>query len=212
MKPNVLCVTGGMGAGKSLALELLNDWGWPIYPADDRAKWLVAQSVEMQTKLVDAFGSDALDAHGQPNGAVLSSLAFANQDAWNTLNGIIHPSVQQDFAQWLTEEPQCRALWVARESALLFEVDASPACTVVLLITASEETRKKRIASRQPERSAADLYRRMAFQWSDERKIAQLRASDLQLTNDGTVTDFTNELSDKILSLTCGSRNIHLSK
>jgi dephospho-CoA kinase len=94
-------------------------------------------------------------------------------------------------------------LWVARESALLFEVDASPACTVVLLITASEETRKKRIAARQPERSAADLYRRMSFQWSDERKIAQLRAFDLHLTNDGTVADFTNELADKILSLTC---------
>ncbi len=105
MKPNVLCVTGGMGSGKSLALELLKDRGWPVYPADVRAKQLVAQSVELQTKLMDAFGSDALDAHGQPNGAVLSTRAFASQDAWNTLNEIIHPSVHKDFVQWLTEEP-----------------------------------------------------------------------------------------------------------
>ena len=201
MKPNVLCVTGGMGSGKSLALELLKDRGWPVYPADVRAKQLVAQSVELQTKLVDAFGSDALDAHGQPNGAVLSSRAFASQDAWNTLNGIIHPSVQQDFAQWLTEEPQCHALWVARESALLFEVDATRACTLVLLITASEETRKQRIAARQPERNAEELYRRMSFQWTDERKIAQLRAGDWHLTNDGTFADFTKDLAEKIRSL-----------
>ena len=201
MKPNVLCVTGGMGSGKSLALELLKGRGWPVYPADVRAKKLVAQSVELQTKLVDAFGSDALDAHGEPNGAVLSTRAFASQDAWNTLNGIIHPSVQQDFAQWLTEEPQRHALWVARESALLFEVGATRACTLVLLITASEETRKHRIAARQPERNAEELYRRMSFQWSDERKIAQLRAGDWHVINDGTVADFTKDLADKIRSL-----------
>jgi dephospho-CoA kinase len=201
MKPNVLCVTGGMGSGKSLALELLKDRGWPVYPADVRAKQLVAQSVELQTKLVDAFGSDALDAHGQPNGAVLSTRAFASQDAWNTLNEIIHPSVHKDFVQWLTEEPQCNASWVARESALLFEVGATRACTLVLLITASEETRKQRIAARQPERNAEELYRRMSFQWSDERKIAQLRAGDWHVTNDGTVADFTKDLAEKIRSL-----------
>ena len=201
MKPNVLCVTGGMGSGKSLTLRLLKDLGWPVYPADDRAKWLVAHSDEMQTKIVEAFGSDALDAQRQPNGAVLSSLAFANRDAWNTLNGIIHPSVQQDFAQWLTEEPQCLAPWVARESALLFEVGANAECTLVLLITASEETRKKRIAARQPDRSAEDLYRRMALQWSDEQKIAQLRACDWHLTNDGTVAQFTSLLVEKLLTL-----------
>lgn len=201
MKPNVLCVTGGMGSGKSLALQLLKDWGWPVYPADVRAKQLVKQSVELQTKLVDVFGSDALDAHGEPNAAVLSTRAFENQNAWNTLNEIIHPSVHKDFVQWLTEEPQCNAGWVARESALLFEVGATQACTVILLITASEETRKQRIAARQPDRNAEELYRRMAFQWSDEQKIGQLRAGDLHLTNDGTVADFTNQLTDKIRSL-----------
>jgi dephospho-CoA kinase len=103
--------------------------------------------------------------------------------------------------QWLTEEPQCNAGWVARESALLFEVGATQACTVILLITASEETRKQRIAARQPDRNAEELYRRMAFQWSDEQKIGQLRAGDLHLTNDGTVADFTNQLTDKIRSL-----------
>lgn len=201
MKPNVLCVTGGMGSGKSLALKLLNDWGWPVYPADVRAKQLVAQSAELQTKLVDAFGLDALDAHGQPNGAVLSTRGFASQDAWNTLNGIIHPSVQKDFLHWLTEEPQCNAPWVARESALLFEVGATQACSVVLLITATEEIRKERIAARQPDRNTEELYRRMAFQWSDEQKRNLLRGDDLHMTNDGTVADFTKKLKDLIRDL-----------
>ena len=201
MKPNVLCVTGGMGSGKSLALQLLKEWGWPVYPADIRAKQLVAQTVELQLKLMDAFGSDAIDAHGQPNGAVLSTRAFENLNAWNTLNEIIHPSVHKDFAKWLTEEPQCNAAWVARESALHFEVGATEACTVILLITASEETRKQRIAARQPGRKPEELYRRMAYQWSDEQKIGQLRTGDLHLTNDGTLADFTNKLTDKIRSL-----------
>lgn len=191
-----------MGSGKSLALELLNSWGWPVYSADVRAKQLVGQSVEMQTKIAEAFGTDALDAQGQPNGAVLSSRVFASQDAWDTLNGIIHPSVQKDFVQWLTLEPQCNAPWIARESALLFEIGATPVCTVVLLITSSEKIRKQRIAQRQPERSAAELYRRMAFQWSDKQKIALLRASDLHVRNDGSVADFTQEFARTILKLT----------
>lgn len=201
MKPNVLCVTGGMGSGKSLALKLLNDWGWPVYPADIRAKQLVAQSVELQTKLVVAFGSDALEANGQPNSAVLGFRAFESQDTWSTLNNIIHPSVHQDFVQWLTEEPQCHAPWVARESAILFEVGTTQACTRILLITASEEIRKERIAARQPKRNTEELYRRMAFQWSDEQKIAQLRDCDWHLTNDGTVAQFTRQLVEKLLTL-----------
>lgn len=190
-----------MGSGKSLALKIIQEQGWPVYPADERARMLVTQSIELQTKLKEAFGPDSIDALGQPNPLVLGTLAFANQEAWNKLNEIIHPSVQKDFVRWIEAKPQCLSSWIARESALLFEVGASQHCSRILLITASEEIRKRRIAERQPHRNAHELYRRMSFQWSDARKIEQLRNEDLHVTNDGSVDEFVSKIKDLLQSL-----------
>lgn len=200
MKPNVLCITGGMGSGKSLALKVLSELGWPIYPADERAKFLVTQSLDLQSKLKEEFGPDAIDSKGQPNPLVLGTRGFANREAWNKLNSIIHPAVQQDFLDWLNEEPQCRAHWVARESALLFEVGAANHCSKILLITSLEPIRKQRIAARQPDRNAEELYRRMSFQWNDDLKIEQLREGDFHVTNDGSPDEFVQKIKTMVES------------
>lgn len=200
MKPNVLCITGGMGSGKSVALKVLLDLGWPVYQADERAKQLVAQSLDLQAKLKEEFGPDAIDYAGQPNIFVLGKRGFANQEAWNKLNKIIHPAVQQDFINWLNDEPQCHAAWVARESALLFEIGATDHCSKILLITSPETLRKQRIAARQPDRNAEELYHRMSFQWADELKIEQLRERDLHVTNDETLNEFVQKIQQIVKS------------
>ena len=183
MVPRVLCITGGMGAGKSVAVDFFRDLGWPVYPSDERAKNLIAGSAQMQSELVNAFGSAAIRPDGTPNASHLGVLAFSSQAHWETLNSIIHPAVLKDFATWLSQMKDAECPWVVRESALLFEVGLSSSCDRILLITAPESIRRARIAARNPEQSQDALYKRMSFQWDDERKRALLRAGDCEIAN-----------------------------
>lgn len=190
MKPKILCVTGGMGSGKSTAVRILAQKGWPVYPADERAKELVSRRPELQAKLKKAFGDDAVNENGSVNPDVLSQCAFRDKESWMLLNSIIHPAVHDDFLDWLDRCTPGPHSWVIRESALAFEVGSVEVCTRVLLITAPLSLRKKRIALRQPLRDPEMLYRRMEFMWDDERLIHHLRPSDGHLINGGSTEEF----------------------
>jgi dephospho-CoA kinase len=65
-----------MGAGKSVAVDFFRDLGWPVYPSDERAKNLVAGSAQIQSELVNAFGSAAIRPDGTPNASHLGVLAL----------------------------------------------------------------------------------------------------------------------------------------
>ena len=184
-----------MGAGKSVAVDFFRDLGWPVYPSDERAKNLVAGSAQIQSELVNAFGSAAIRPDGTPNASHLGVLAFSSQVHWETLNSIIHPAVHKDFATWLSQMKGAECPWVVRESALLFEVGLSSSCDRILLITAPESIRRARIAARNPEQSQDALYKRMSFQWDDERKRALLRAGDCEIANAATKENLRDQLA-----------------
>jgi dephospho-CoA kinase len=190
-----------MGAGKSVAVDFFRDLGWPVYPSDERAKKIVAQSIPIQSALVKAFGADSLLSDGIPNPSHLGIQAFSSQRHWETLNKIIHPAVQEDFTQWLTELNDSEHPWAVRESALLFEVGLSRTCDRILLITAPESVRRTRIAARNPEQIQDALYKRMSFQWDDERKRALLRAGDYEIANTGSKENLRIQLGQWHLTL-----------
>jgi len=195
MVPRVLCVTGGMGAGKTLAVEFFRDLGWPIYPSDQRAKQVVAHSPKIQSDLIHAFGPDAIGPDGAPNAKYLGTHAFSSPANWTTLNKIIHPAVQEDFIHWLESFSETEVPWVVRESALLFEVGIHHTCDRILLITAPESIRQARVVARSPEHLPESLYKRMAFQWDDDKKRALLRSQDTEISNDASQEIFLNRLA-----------------
>jgi len=195
MAPRVLCITGGMGAGKSLAVRYFRDLNWPVYPADERAKFLVATSPRIQSDLVRAFGSDSLCPDGSPNAPYLGVHAFSSLSNWKRLNEIIHPTVHEDFLSWLGALNAQAHPWVVRESALLFEIGNRSSCERILLITAPEALRKNRIAQRNPEMHLEALYRRMSFQWDDDRKRQLLGTDDFEITNDDSPEIFMRKIA-----------------
>jgi|1048.fasta_scaffold09675_3 dephospho-CoA kinase len=195
MVPRVLCITGGMGAGKTVAVDFFREKGWPVYPSDERAKFLVANSSRMQSELAKAFGPSAVLSNGTPNASYLGVHAFSTKAGWETLNEIIHPAVHEDFKIWLHALKGEEFPWVVRESALLFEVGRRADCDRILLVTAPENLRRARIALRNPERSSESLWKRMAFQWDDERKRAQLRSGDFEVANTETKEIFEELLA-----------------
>lgn len=196
MAPRVLCITGGMGAGKSFAVDYFRALGWPVYLSDERAKHLVAHSRTLQSALKQAFGEDVLDASGMPRAAVLGDRAFASRDQWEKLNSLIHPAVFEDFNHWLGAQSDESHPWVVRESALLFEVGIAASCDRILLVTAPESVRRDRVVARTPALPPEMLFKRMAYQWDDAYKRSLLRPGDWEISNTGNKEIFLERIAE----------------
>jgi len=94
------------------------------------------------------------------------------------LNSIIHPRVRNYFNEWCKLHQS--APYVLHESAILFESGLDYLCDKIILVTAPEEIRIRRVMQR-------DLFSRQAVitrmnnQWS-EAKLLSL--SDFEIVND----------------------------
>ena len=164
--PKIIGLTGGIGSGKSkVALRFLA-LGIPCYIADDRAKDLMNISAHLKEAVCKVFGSESyLD--GVLNRPYIANIVFKDATALAQLNALVHPIVAQDFIEWVAKQ---KAPYVIKEAAILFENGGSELCDSVILITAPETVRLKRVLARDNS-SVEAIQDRMSKQWSDARKI-----------------------------------------
>ena len=164
--PKIIGLTGGIGSGKSkVALRFLA-LGIPCYIADDRAKDLMNISAHLKEAVCKVFGSESyLD--GVLNRPYIANVVFKDATALAQLNTLVHPIVAQDFIEWVAKQ---KAPYVIKEAAILFENGGSKLCDSVILITAPEAVRLKRVLARDNS-SVEAIQDRMSKQWSDNRKI-----------------------------------------
>lgn len=170
-------ITGGIGSGKSTIAHLYEMMGYPVYYADDRAKWLMNNSVEIKKQLIATFGievyPDELDTK------VLANKVFSNPEALGKLNAIVHPAVRQDIEAWNKEQD---SPIIFREAAILFESGTNDTVDKVICVCAPKITRVMRVMKRD-NCSSAQVEERMENQWTDEQKAA---LSDYILNTDDT--------------------------
>lgn len=93
-KVRVIGLTGGVGAGKSRILDILQtEYGAEIIVADQVAHELMEPGHEGYEMVVRALGNSFLKPDGTIDRPLLSALIFHDQNALETMNGIIHPMV-----------------------------------------------------------------------------------------------------------------------
>ena len=164
--PKIIGLTGGIGSGKSKIALRFSALGIPCYIADDRAKDLMNASAHLKEAVCKVFGSESyLD--GVLNRPYIANLVFKDASALAQLNALVHPAVAQDFIEWVAVQ---EAPYVIKEAAILFENGGSKLCDSVILITAPEALRLKRLLERDNSTVEA-IQDRMSKQWSDDRKI-----------------------------------------
>jgi dephospho-CoA kinase len=176
--PILLGITGGIGSGKSTICNILEVLGYPVYYADDRAKWLMNHDQNLKKEISYLFGEESYTDSGL-NRAYIAQVAFQDQALLSKLNQLVHPSVARDFESWT--ELQHTPL-VAKEAALLFETGSYRDLTANWLVTCPEELRISRITKRDAHRTKEDVRSIMEKQWSDKKKRT---LADVEIINDG---------------------------
>lgn len=165
MKTKVIGLTGGIGSGKTTIANYFKSLGVPVYIADEEAKKIL-YTPDAVTEVTAAFGEEVL-TDGMPDRKKLAAVVFNNPEKLQMLNNIIHPKVGVHFYNWLIVNKN--APFVIKEAAILFESGSYKNCDKVILVTAPEDIRVKRVMDRDGS-TAQEVRKRMANQWDDDKK------------------------------------------
>jgi len=146
----VFGITGGVGAGKSTVLKLLEDnYNAAIIQADEVGRMLMQPGGSAYNRIIEVFGDDILAEQRDMSPidrAALAKVIFANENKRLVLNSIVHPLVKK----YITEEIgrlQCTGQYdfVFVEAALLIEDHYDVICDELWYIYADEGVRRQRL-------------------------------------------------------------------
>ncbi len=143
--PKIIGLTGGIGSGKTTVAKFIEDFGFPVYYSDDRAKDIVNDNDDLKVKIKELLGDESYDENGLYNRKFVAEKVFNNKELLQSLNEIIHPAVRLDFEDWV--EKQTKYL-IFKETALLFELKLHKQCYRSVLVTAEDNIRIKRVMDR----------------------------------------------------------------
>ena len=188
-------LTGGIGSGKTTVAKIFELLGIPVYYADDAAKRIMNEDVELKTVIQKQFGKEAYDKGGL-NRAYLSAKVFTDPFQLEILNSLVHPATIRDAAKWMTRQ---KTSYTIKEAALIFESGSAELLDYVIGIYAPSQLRTKRAMERD-HLSYDEVKQRMDKQLDESMKM---KLCDFVIYNDEQhlLIPQVLELHQKLLSL-----------
>jgi len=150
-----------------------------VCSADDVVHALYADP-EIIAAVQQRFGPGVIAPDGSVDRAALSDRALAVDGGMRFLEELLFPRIGEARLQWIARH---RALvptppMLVCEVPLLFEAGLADRFDAIVVVTASESVRRKRVTAR-----GQDFDARAAMQWSEDRKV---HGADESYVNDGT--------------------------
>lgn len=144
----VIGLTGGSGAGKTTALEVLRGMGALCIDCDELYHELTRTSAELRAAITGRFG-DVYTPDGALDRKALGRIVFADAHALADLNAITHSAVGAEVKRRLREWAMQGGTLAAIDAVALFEGGADALCTATFAVTAPSGERIRRIMERE---------------------------------------------------------------
>jgi len=184
-----LGITGGIGSGKSTTTSYFKNKDTYIFDADKEAKYHLQNSIALQHKISNAFGSDLKTKSGSINLKELGKRAFINEKEQSILNGIMWPEIYMLIEKKMLENRTLYKIFIV-DAALIFEANLQNLFDSILLITAHKKIRIER-SSKRLNLSKEDIENRLKLQMDENKKIKL--ANDI-VYNNGTLIELNKNL------------------
>jgi dephospho-CoA kinase len=164
----VIGLTGGIGAGKSLVADVLGGLGARVIDADKVGHEVYAPGTEGFRAVVEAFGTEVVGGDGQIDRARLGEKVFGNAAELQKLTAIV----------------------VVLEAAILLDSGWDAVTDEVWVVVADPSTIRQRLAEARG-LSEAEVDARAAKQMSDEERRSR---ADVLVQNFGTPEELRSEV------------------
>jgi len=196
--PIAVAITGGIGAGKSAALQSFRRHGAATVSSDEIVHHLLATDSEVKRALVERLGDGILGEDRAPDRERIALRVFKDRDALEFLEGLLHPLVSREYLAW---REQLAALSApprvcVTEVPLLYEVGAETRFDKVVVITAPAKLREARRGGRNDDREARLL--------PDKEKA---KRGDFVYVNTGTPEELDAWVAGVMATLTTAERD-----
>lgn len=173
----IAALTGGIGAGKSLAAQYFSDLGARVVDADQLARVAIERGSAGFDEVILRFGEKIM-RDGDIDRKALAEIIFSDPRAKEDLEAIIHPRVRELFAEVVSDLQPGEVL--IYEIPLLAESGSAKNFDLVITVEADLELRKERLRKRGM--FISEIERRIAAQATREARQA---LADFVITNDG---------------------------
>ena len=127
------------------------------------------------------FGDLSYNPDGSLNRTWLAEHVFPDEEKLATLNRLVHPRVAADYQQWVSRHTHER--YVLKEAALLYESGSYRTLDKIIVVSAPEALRQKRVLQRDPHRTVEQFQGIVENQLPEEEK---LKLADYIIVNDDT--------------------------
>jgi dephospho-CoA kinase len=177
-------LTGGLGAGKSEALRLMEELGAATLSTDAVVHELL-ETDELRHALVERFGPEVAPG-GKLDRSRVAEQTFGDQKATAWLEQLLWPRVGNRVAAWRVSLPEDQVAVV--EVPLLFESGMEGIFDSTIAVIADEDTRAARAAAR----GHAAVAERDGRQLTQQEKADK---ADFTVRNDGSLDELKEALS-----------------
>ena len=161
----LVALTGNIGSGKSYVSSLFAEVGIPIFYSDTEAKKLYYEG-DIKQALTARFGDTVYLDDGSLNKPYMASLIFGDKEAAQFIEGLLYPALNKNFIKWVENQD---SRYIIYESAIIFEKHFETQFDYVIMVSADENTRLRRVMLRDS-CDETSVRNRMKAQWSDECK------------------------------------------
>lgn len=175
-----IAVTGGAASGKTSVCNRLKELGIKVISSDEMAREAVSPGSRALNKIVGFFGKKVLLSDGTLNRKMLRKIILDDSASRLTLERFIHREIFDLIKKNVirAEKEGCRILVI--EVPLLFELNMQERFDGVIVVSARNELRVKRLMERDnTSRDAAEAL--INVQMPDEEKI---RRADFVVYNE----------------------------
>ena len=190
--PIAVAITGGIGAGKTTALESFRRHGAATVSSDEIVHHLLATDPDVKVALVERLGEDVLGTDGTPDRERIALRVFKDRDALDFLEKLLHPLVSREYLAWREQLAQLEKppRVCVTEVPLLYEVGGETRFDRVVVITAPSKLREARRGGRTDDRESRLL--------PDREKVER---ADFAYVNTGTPEQLDAWVADVMATL-----------
>ena len=190
----VVGITGGIATGKSTVTRMLRDRGAITFSADEAARAVLTCGGGAAREISLAFGADAISPTGEIDRAYLGKRIFANSEARETLNRIMHPRIRRLLADQIrsAQDDFFPPRIIAVEIPLLYEGNLQNWFERIVVVSASVTVQALRLMFRN-NLDEQEAKARIGAQLPIEEKAA---AATYVVVNNGSEDDLTPQVDE----------------
>jgi dephospho-CoA kinase len=192
-----LAITGNIASGKSLVESFFREKGVLTIDTDQIVHKLLAEDKTVINKVNEALGGEVLNINGEIDRKKAANIVFSDKNKLEQLEKILHPEVKKQVYNFFEENKTEKLIAVSVPQ--LYEAGWDGIFDYVLLVTADDEIRLKRLVQRN-NFSEEEAKKRINAQISQEEKI---KKADFVIDNSASIEEVQIKIKEVLNKLIC---------